>query len=97
MLAVASALDPILLELLDPHIQFSNALITVNGREFQSPLYDGPFDQHRVAYLLTVLLHIVRFGGLNFNKVISSTQISRSPCVQLIERITHSMFIVVRV
>lgn len=87
-----SVLDPILLELLDPRIYITPSTIIVEGRELQCLEYDRPFDSHRVTYLLGILLHVVRFGGLNFNKVISSSHVSRSSCAHLVERVARSKF-----
>ncbi|EJC98757.1 uncharacterized protein FOMMEDRAFT_170958 [Fomitiporia mediterranea MF3/22] len=81
-------LDPILIELLDPAIQQSANLIIVGGREIRGFVYDKAFDQHRVAYLLDVLLQIARYGGQNFNRIISSTYVSRTSCPQLLEEIS---------
>ncbi|KAH8110602.1 Dopey, N-terminal-domain-containing protein [Phellopilus nigrolimitatus] len=85
-------LDPILLELINPAIYRSEGVTTVRGREIRGPMYDRPFDQHRIAYLLDVLLQVVRFGGHNFSRVAASTLLARSPCPQLVERVTQNGF-----
>ncbi|KAL5535972.1 hypothetical protein ACEPAF_4066 [Sanghuangporus sanghuang] len=86
-------LDPILLELLDPTIRQTPSVVTMNGREIRGFTYDRPFDQHRVVYLLDVLLQVARYGGQNFNRVVSTTLVSRSPCPQLLERISQRGYI----
>ena len=83
-----SVLDPILIELLDPAIQQSPNLIIVGGREIRGFVYDKAFDQHRVAYLLDVLLQVARYGGQNFNRIISTTYVSRASCPQLLKRVS---------
>ena len=89
MIEIARVLDPILLELLDPAICQSTSTIVVNGREIQGFTYDKRFDQHRIVYLLDVLLQVARYGGQNFNRVISSTYVSRSSSPKLMERISQ--------
>ncbi|THH09322.1 hypothetical protein EW145_g2101 [Phellinidium pouzarii] len=85
-------LDPILIELLDPAIRLSATVGMVKGREIRGLLYDRPFDQHRIAYLLDILLHVVRFGGHNFSRIISTTYVARSSCPLLVNRVTQNGF-----
>ena len=82
-------LDSILLELLDPEIRFSEIKNSVLGHEVQGFIYEKPFDHHRIAYLLDILLHLVRFGGLNFNRVTSATIVDHSPTPEFVERLGH--------
>ncbi|KAF9011155.1 Dopey, N-terminal-domain-containing protein [Cyathus striatus] len=80
-------LDPILFELLDPTILRTSTTTKVRGRELQGLLYERPFDQHYINYILDLLLHIVRFGGQGFVKTARSSPIKRSHHPGLIQRV----------
>lgn len=60
------------------------------GRDISGLAYDKPFDQRRIAYLLDILLHVVRFGGHNFGRAVVSTHVSRSFSPLFVERVSHS-------
>ncbi|KAI5120784.1 hypothetical protein M0805_002411 [Coniferiporia weirii] len=85
-------LDPILVDLLDPAIRLSKSPIAVGGRDFQGLVYDRPFDQHRIAYLLDMLVHVARFGGHTFSRIATSTLVARSSCPEFVSRAVQSGF-----
>lgn len=78
-------LDFLLLELLDPIILRRPVVRSMMGHEINVLEYERPFDQHRVIYLLEVLLNVVHFGGHNFSRVIATTQVAHSYSPQFIE------------
>ena len=79
------------MELLDPSIQYSmDVIMLLRGRLLHNYTYERPFDQHRIAYLLDILLQLVKFGGQSFSRIASTTFISRSSCPEFVKRIEES-------
>ena len=78
-------LDPILLELLSPTIIRRPVVRSIMTKEINVLEYQRPFDQHRVIYLLDILLTVVHFGGHNFSRVAAVKHISHSFSPQFIE------------
>ncbi|OJT08448.1 Protein dopey [Trametes pubescens] len=80
-------LDPILFDLFDPTIRYSPSTTELRGKQLQGFVYDRPFDQRYVNYLLETLLSVVKFGGQGFSKIARSTPISRSLYGTLLQRL----------
>lgn len=87
---LSSVVDSLLLELLDPSIRFTLDVVAMKGREVRHYIYERPFDQHRFAYLLDILLQMIKFGGQSFSRMASSTLVSRSPNRELAPRVGNS-------
>lgn len=87
-----SVLDPILFDLFDPTIRYSPSTTELRGKQLQGFVYDRPFDQRYVNYLLETLLSVVKFGGQGFSKIARSTPISRSLYGTLLQRLQSGMF-----
>lgn len=85
-------LDPIIFDLHDPSIIYSQTTIEANGREIQGFHYDRPFDQRYMAHLLDTLLSVVKFGGQGFSKIARSTPLNRSVHAGLVERVQSGSF-----
>ena len=80
-------LDPILYDLFDPCIRYSPSTTELKGKQLQGFVYDRPFDQHYVNYLLETLLSVVKFGGQGFCKVARGTPVNRSMYNSLLQRL----------
>ncbi|RDX51932.1 hypothetical protein OH76DRAFT_1400831 [Lentinus brumalis] len=80
-------LDPLLYDLFDPSVRFSPSTTELKGKQLQGFIYDRPFDQRYVNYLLETLLSVVKFGGQGFSKIARSTPISRSLYNNLLQRL----------
>jgi hypothetical protein len=83
-------LDPILYDLLDPAILRTPTQAKVHGKEIQGFIYERPFDQRYVHYLLQLLLSVVRFGGQSFVKTAKISYIRRSLHAGLVNRVDYS-------
>ena len=71
-------LDPILYDLVTSGIIRTPHTSTYHGRSISGFLYQRPFDQHQVHYVLECLLAVVRFGGQGFVKTARGTQLKRT-------------------
>ncbi|KAI0830814.1 Dopey, N-terminal-domain-containing protein [Trametes gibbosa] len=80
-------LDPILFDLFNPAIRYRPSMTELNGKQLQGFVYDRPFDQRYVNYLLETLLSVVKFGGQGFSKIARTTPISRSLYSNLLQRL----------
>ena len=87
-----SVLDPILYDLFDPSIRCLPSTTELKGKQLQGYMYERPFDQRYVNYLLETLLSIVKFGGQGFSKVARSTPINRSLYSNLLQRMQSRAF-----
>ncbi|KAJ7204429.1 Dopey, N-terminal-domain-containing protein [Mycena pura] len=85
-------LDPILFDLLDPGIRRIPNTTKVKGKELQGFVYERPFDQRYINYLLDILLSIIRFGGQGFAKTARSTSIKRTHHTGLVQRVESGGF-----
>ena len=85
-----SVLDPILYDLFDPNIRYSPSSTDLKGKQLQGFVYERPFDQHYVNYLLESLLSVVKFGGQGFSKIARNTPITRTLYSNLLQRLQHS-------
>lgn len=83
-------LDPILYDLLDPSILRTSTTFKVRGREISGFLYERPYDQRFVNYLLETLLSVVSFGGQGFTKATRTSAIKRSHHTGLVQRVSNS-------
>ncbi|KAH7100146.1 Dopey, N-terminal-domain-containing protein [Auriculariales sp. MPI-PUGE-AT-0066] len=79
-------LDPVLFDMMDPAIRRSAVSTTLIGRDVSGYVYDLPFDQRRLNYLLMTLLSLVRFGGQSFDKIARGTLLKRSLDPELVRR-----------
>ena len=82
-----SVQDPMLFDLFDPNIRYSPSTTELNGKQLQGFIYERPFDQHYVNYVLETLLSVVKFGGQGFSKVARTTPINRSLYGTLLQRL----------
>ena len=90
MLILSSVVDSLLLELLDPNIRLTlNDVVAMKGGKVRYYIYERPFDQHRIAYLLDILLQLINFGGQNFGRIAATTLIARSPNRELATRVQN--------
>ena len=55
-------------------------------------IYERTFDQHRINYLFEILIHLIRFGGQGFCRIMAGIPIGRSFHANLPERLVQGQY-----
>ncbi|KAH8835109.1 Dopey, N-terminal-domain-containing protein [Flagelloscypha sp. PMI_526] len=85
-------LDPLLHDLLDPSIRWSQVTMPIHHRELHGFRYERPFDQRYINHLIETLLSITRFGGQGFAKTAQSTHARKTMHSGLLARLDANGF-----